>query len=90
MCGRKFPCTYSARVRGNMTTNEMCVDSAIVTTRQTLPYATNKPLSVSRYGASLMDVSVSAVTNTVAYDSFGRQIANTDGRGTTTLIEYNS
>ena len=77
-------------VRGNTTENETLVDSSFVTSRQTLPYATNKPLSVSRCGVSLMDVSVSAVTNTVAYDSLGRQIAHTDGRGNTTHTEYNS
>ena len=76
-------------IRGNMTENESLVDSSIVTSRQTLPYATNKPLSISRYGVSLMDVSVSAVTNTVAYDSLGRQIAHTDGRGNTRQTEYN-
>ena len=80
----------STDIRGNVTVNEMLVDSSIVTSRQTLPYATNKPLSLSRYGVSLMDVSVSAVTNTVAYDSLGRQIANTDGRGNTRQTEYNS
>ena len=77
-------------VRGNVTENETLVDSSFVTSRQTVPYATNKPLSISRYGVSLMDVSVSAVTNTVAYDSLGRQIANTDGRGNTRHTEYNS
>ena len=82
--------TRSFDVRGNVTENETVVDSAIVTSRQTVPYATNKPLALSRYGVSLMDVSVSAVTNTVAYDSLGRQIANTDGRGNTRHVEYNS
>ena len=53
-------------------------------------YMTNKPLSLSRYGISLTDVSVSAVTNTVAYDSLGRQIAHTDGRGNTRHTEYNA
>ena len=81
-------CSYD--VRGNVTESETLVDSVIVTSRQTLPYATNKPLSISRYGVSLMDVSVSAVTNTVAYDSLGRQISNTDGRGNTRQTEYNS
>jgi RHS repeat-associated protein len=37
-----------------------------------------------------MDVSVSAVTNTVAYDSLGRQIAITDGRSNTRRTEYNA
>ncbi len=37
-----------------------------------------------------MEVSVSAVTNTVAYDPFGRAIAATDGRGNTRHTEYNS
>ncbi len=77
-------------IRGNITENETLVDSSIVTSRQTLPYATNKPLEISRYGASLMEVSVSAVTNTVSYDSLGRQIAYTDGRGNTRHTEYNA
>ena len=77
-------------VRGNMTGNEMLLSLPYVSSRQTLPYATNKPLSLSRYGVSLIEVSVSAVTNTVAYDSLGRQIANTDGRGNTRHTEYNS
>jgi len=77
-------------VRGNVTETETLVDSSFVTSRQTVPYATNKPLEISRYGVSLMDVSVSAVTNTVAYDSHGRQIANTDGRGNSTYTEYNA
>ena len=77
-------------IRGNVTENEMLVDSSIVTSRQTLPYATNKPLSFSRYGVNVMEVSVSAVTNTVAYDSFGRAIAATDGRGNTRHTEYNA
>ena len=80
----------STDIRGNVTENETLVDSSIVTSRQTVPYATNNPLAMSRYGVSLMDVSVSAVTNTVAYDSLGRQIAHTDGRGNTRHIEYNS
>ena len=37
-----------------------------------------------------MDVSVSAVTNTIAYDYLGRQISNTDGRGNSTRVEYNA
>ncbi len=80
----------TADVRGNVTESETLVDSSFVTSRQTLPYATNKPLSVSRYGVSLMEVSVSAVTNTVAYDALGRQVSNTDGRGNTTHAEYNA
>lgn len=77
-------------VRGNVTENELLVSSPFVTSRQTVPYATNRPLAVSRYGVELQTVSVSAVTNTVAYDALGRQIANTDGRGNTTHVEYNS
>ena len=77
-------------IRGNVTENEVLVDSSFVTSRQTLPYATNKPLSFSRYGVNVMEVSVSAVTNTVAYDPFGRAIAATDGRGNTRHTEYNS
>ena len=77
-------------IRGNVTVNEILVDSSIVTSRQTLPYATNKPLARSRYGVSLMEVSVSVVTSTVAYDSLGRAISNTNGRGNTRRTEYNA
>ena len=38
----------------------------------------------------MQTVSVSAVTNTLAYDAFGRQIAQTDGRGNTRRTEYNA
>ena len=80
----------STDVRGNVTENETLIYSSFVTSRQTVPYASNKPLSISRYGVSLMDVSVSAVTNSIAYDALGRQISNTDGRGNTRHVEYNS
>ena len=82
--------SHTTDIRSNVTVNEMLVDSSVVTSRQNVPYATNKPLSISRYGASLMEVSVSAVINTIAYDSLGRQIAHTDGRGNTRHTEYNS
>ncbi len=80
----------SVDIRGNVTVNETLIDSSLVTSRQTQPYATNKPLSISCYGINVMDVSVSAVTNTIAYDSLGRQIANTDGRGNSRHTEYNA
>ena len=80
----------SIDVRGNATVNELLVDSPFVTSRQTVPYATNKPQTISRYGVELQTVSVSAVTNTVAYDFLGRQFSNTDGRGNTTRVEYNA
>ena len=76
-------------VRGNVTEKETLVDSSFVTSRQTVPCATNKPFSVTRYGVSLMGVSVSVVTNTITYDPLGRQIAHTDGRGNTRHAEYN-
>ena len=80
----------STDTRGNVTQNEVHVSVPVVTSSQIVPYATNRPLSISRYGVSLMDVSVSAVTNTVAYDSLGRRVANTNGRGNTRHTEYNS
>ena len=80
----------STDVRGNVTENEIFVDLPFVTSRQTVPYAINKPQTILRYGVELQTISVSAVTNTVAYDSLGRQIAITDGRGNTRHIEYNS
>ena len=80
----------SADIRGNITENELLVDSPFVISRQTVPYATNKPQTTSRYGIELQTVSVSAVTNTIAYDYLGRQISNTDGRGNTRHVEYNA
>lgn len=80
----------SIDVRGNATVNELLVDSPFVISRQTVPYATNKPQTTSRYGVELQTISVSAVTNTVAYDFLGRQISNTDGRGNSTRVEYNA
>ena len=80
----------SIDVRGNVTVNELRVDLSFVTSRQTVPYATNKPQTISRYGVELQTVSVSAVTNTVAYDSLGRHITHTDGRGNTRRTEYNA
>ena len=53
-------------------------------------HATNKSQTISRYGVELQTVSVSAVTNTVACDSLGRQVAQIDGRGNTTGVEYNA
>ena len=77
-------------VRGNATETWLSADGSRMTNFQRVPYATNKPLSVSRYGFSVMDVSVSAVTNTYAYDALGRQIAHADGRGNTSSTEYNA
>ena len=80
----------STDTRGNVTENQLNVSVPVVTSSQVVPYATNRPLTISRYGVELQTVSVSAVTNTIAYDSLGRQIAHTDGRGNTSHIEYNS
>ena len=80
----------SIDVRGNATVNELLADSPFVTSRQTVPYATNKPQTASRYGVELLTVSVSAVTNSIAYDYLGRQISNIDGRSNTTRVEYNA
>ena len=77
-------------IRGNVTENELLVDSPFVTSQQIVPYATNKHQTTSRYGIELQTVSVSAVTNTIAYDYLGRQISNTDGRGNSTRVEYNA
>ena len=82
--------SHSTDVRDNVTENELLVSSPFVTSRQTVPYATNKSLRISRYGVELQTVSVSAVTNTIAYDSLGRKIANTDCHGNTKHAEYNT
>ena len=83
-------CSRTTDIRGNVTVNETQVNSSIVTSRQTLPYATNKPLSFSRYGVLLMEVSVSAVTNTYEYNALGLRVMNIDGRGNATRTEYNT
>ncbi len=80
----------STDIRSNVTLHETLVDSSIVAFRQTLPHATNKPLSLSRYGVSLMEVSVSAVTNTYEYNALGLRVMNIDGRGNATRTEYNT
>ena len=77
-------------VRGNVTETELLVSVPVVTSSKIVPYATNRSLTLSRYDVELQTVSVSAVTNTVAYDSLGRQVAQTDGRGNTRHTEYNS
>ena len=77
-------------VRGNVTEEAQAVADSAVATSKSVPYATNKSLSLSRYGVAVKNVSVSAVTNTVTYDPLGRQIASTDGRGNTRQTEYNS
>ncbi len=78
----------STDVRGNVTESELLVSNSLVTSRQSLPYAANKPLSITRYGVLLMDVSVSTVTNTYVYDVLGRCIAHIDGRGNTRSFDY--
>ncbi len=80
----------STDIRGNVTENQLNVSVPVVTSSQIVPYATNRPLTISRYGVELQTVSVSAVTNTVTCDSLGRQIAHTDGRGNTRHVEYNA
>ncbi len=82
--------SHTTDIRGNVTENQLNVSVPVVTSSQVVPYATNRPLTVSRYGVEIQTVSVSAVTNTVAYDSLGRQIAHIDGRGNTTHTEYNN
>ena len=82
--------SHSADIRGNATVTELLVDSPFVTSQQIVPYATNKHQTTSRYGVELQTISVSAVTNTIAYDYLGRQISNTDGRGNSTRVEYNA
>ena len=77
-------------IRGNVTENELHINSPFVISRQIVPYAINKPQTISRYGVELQTVSVSAVTNTVAYDHLGRQIAQIDGRGNASRVEYNA
>lgn len=53
-------------------------------------HATNKSQTISCYGVELQTVSVSSVTNTVVYDSLGRQVSQINGRGNTTHVEYNT
>ena len=80
----------STDIRSNVTEKRLMASNSAVISRQTVPYASNKPLSVSRFGIEVQDVSVSAVTNTYAYDELGRSVATTDGCGNTMRIEYNA
>ena len=79
-------------VRGNATERVSTFDSEtdVVTTETIRPEATNHALGLSRFGASLMMVSLSSVTNSVANDALGRPVATTDGRGNTTTVAYNA
>ena len=79
-------------VRGNATERVSTFDSGtgVVTTETIRPEAANHALDLSRFGASLMTVSLSSVTNSVANDALGRPIATTDGRGNTTTVAYNA
>ena len=79
-------------VRGNATERVSTFNSGtgVVTTETIRPEATNHALDLSRFGASLMTVSLSSVTNSVANDALGRPIATTDGRGNTTTVAYNA
>ena len=79
-------------VRGNATERVSTFDSetGVVTTETIRPEASNHALDLSRFGASLMTVSLSSVTNSVANDALGRPIATTDGRGNTTTVAYNA
>ncbi len=82
--------TTTTDIRGNTTENWLSVTNSSEITCQRVPYATNIIEFKHRYGIPVMDISVSAVTNTYAYDSLGRQIAHTDGRGNTRQKEYNA
>ena len=77
-------------VRGNTPETLLQISAPTVTSSQIVPYAVNRLFTFSRYGNAVMNVSVSAVTNTYAYDPLGRQIAKIDGRGNTTRTEYDA
>ena len=82
--------TCRTDIRGNIIKDEMFVSPSLKVFRQTSPYASNNPESISRYGIAIMDVSTSTATNNYMYDALGRPIAHTGGRGNETRVEYNT
>jgi len=77
-------------IRGNATENSVEFSASFVTSSQIVPYATNRPLTISRYGVQLQTVSISAATNAIVCDALGRECVTIDGRGNSTITEYNA
>lgn len=82
--------SLSTDIRGNVTENTLQFNAPFFLSTQSPPHAANDQFSITRYGVELQTVSVSCVTNTFAYDSLGRKVATTDGRGNTTHAEFNA
>ena len=82
--------TVVSNIRGNATEAWRQTDGATATEFQRAPSASNVSGSWTRYGSLVREVSVSAVTNSYAYDALGRLIAKTDGRGIVTRTEYDA
>jgi RHS repeat-associated protein len=78
-------------VRGNATVSEILVDRTArrVTQVTALPTSVQPQIQLNVNGLMLKTVSSTAVTNTFGYDLLGRRIADTDGRGNTTVTAYN-
>ena len=76
--------------RGNAHESKRVCSGDFVLSMHKTPGVANEISALSRYGVHMMDVSVSSVTNTYAYDALGRQISKTDGRGNTTRTEYDA
>ncbi|MBQ6338829.1 MAG: zinc dependent phospholipase C family protein [Kiritimatiellae bacterium] len=77
-------------IRGNKSEGFLQSSGSLVFEVEAIPYASNRLVSVSRYGEAMQEVSLSCVTNTYAYDFLGRCIARTDGCGNVSHTEYNS
>ena len=82
--------TVTTDVRGNATESWRQTYASLIADLQRIPTASNVSGSWTRYGILVREVSVSAVTNTYAYDALGRQVAKTDGRGNTARMEYDA
>ncbi len=74
--------------RGNVTEKALSLSGSVATISTLVPYASNAPQSLSRYGVPIMDISISCVTNAYVYDSLCRRVVRIDGRGNTSRAEY--
>ncbi|MDD4018133.1 MAG: hypothetical protein PHV28_09320 [Kiritimatiellae bacterium] len=77
--------------RGNVTRASTYTDAgaATVWTVTEMPGSVQPEIQKTVAGHTVSMVSSTAVTNTYAYDGFGRRVSATDGRGNTAVTAYN-
>ena len=82
----------SVDVCGNVTSASMQVNRAARKLARVTAFPTSiqPAIKTTVNGLLIRAVSSTAVTNTFGYDSLGRRIAATDGRGNTTITGYNT